>query len=86
MLSLVTFIINVIGNSFWKIADFYNSFFLFFQIDPYSVAAKDGRIREGDQIVQVNKISVTYLIDTDFHYIWLIIQVKIFHDLHIIDS
>lgn len=25
----------------------------YFQVDPYSVAAKDGRIREGDQIVQV---------------------------------
>ena len=28
--------------------------FFSFQIDPYSVAAKDGRLREGDQIVQVN--------------------------------
>lgn len=28
---------------------------VYFQVDPYSVAAKDGRIREGDQIVQVRK-------------------------------
>ena len=30
------------------------------QVDPYSVAAKDGRIREGDQIVQVRVLALTY--------------------------
>ncbi|XP_053378255.1 E3 ubiquitin-protein ligase PDZRN3-like isoform X2 [Mercenaria mercenaria] len=28
------------------------------EIDPYSVAAKDGRIREGDQIIQINGVDV----------------------------
>ncbi|WAR25608.1 PZRN3-like protein [Mya arenaria] len=28
------------------------------EVDPYSVAAKDGRIREGDQIVQINGVDV----------------------------
>lgn len=28
------------------------------EIDPYSVAARDGRIREGDQIVQINGVDV----------------------------
>ena len=34
--------------------------YLYIQVDPYSVAAKDGRIREGDQIVQVSKHFSTF--------------------------
>ncbi len=37
-------------------------FFLPFQIEPHSVAARDGRIHEGDQILQVPYIN--YMINT----------------------
>jgi ligand of Numb protein X 3/4 len=29
-----------------------------FQIDPKSVAGKDGRVKEGDQILQINGVDV----------------------------
>lgn len=33
-----------------------------FQIDPNSIAAKDGRIREGDRIIQVGQLSTRGLV------------------------
>lgn len=35
--------------------------FLFLQIDPNSIAAKDGRIREGDKIIQVRFLRISKL-------------------------
>lgn len=47
-----------------------------FQIDPNSIAAKDGRIREGDRIIQVGQLSTRGLVPwpiTEEHILWLMI-------------
>ena len=37
-----------------------HSCFAHFQVEPTSIAAEDGRIREGDQIIQVNTVSLNF--------------------------
>lgn len=43
-----------------------------FQIDPNSIAAKDGRIREGDRIIQVGQLLTRSLVPEE-HTSWLMI-------------
>jgi len=46
------------------------------QVDPTSIAAEDGRIREGDQIIQVNILIIRTSMLECFELITIIIVIK----------
>ena len=42
-------------------------FFFFFQVEAQSIAGQDGRIREGDQVLQVSKSHDSHMTANDSH-------------------
>ena len=54
----------------------YFSFF-FFQVEAQSIAGQDGRIREGDQVLQVSKSHDSHMTANDCHMAATVVLIEV---------